>query len=156
VIPKLADFGVAKSYAAAGGTWHTKHGTRLGTLMFMPPEQVRDAASVGVPADIYAIGVTLYYLLTGQYSFTFPSQIEAAAHREGTGDLEAALRALMRYHRIKHPFSVILEDEPVPVRERTHAVSVALAQVVDRAVRKDPAARFASAAAFRDALTHAL
>jgi len=154
--PKLTDFGIAKSYANAGGTWCTKPGTRLGTLMFMPPEQVLDARKVGVAADTYAAGVTLYYMLTGHYSFDFPSPAEAAAFQQDQGgvwhNVDAALHALMRYRRIKHPFSVILEEDPVPVRKRGRSIPPALAEVVDRAVRKDPEERFQSAGELRKAI----
>lgn len=154
--PKLTDFGIAKSYARAGGTWRTRPGTRLGTLMFMPPEQVTDAGKVREPADVYAAGVTLYYLLTGCYSFDFPGPVEAAAfNREQGGvwkNVEAALQALVRYRRVRHPFFVILEEEPVPVRERDASLPRELAAVVDRAVRKEAGARFQSAAEFRRAL----
>jgi serine/threonine-protein kinase len=155
-VPKLADFGIAKSYARAGGAWHTRPGTPLGTLMFIPPEQITDAGNVREPADLYAAGVTLYYLLTGRYSFDFPGPMEAAAlHREQAGtwkNVEAALQALVRYRRVKHPFFVILEEEPIPVRERDASIPAGLAAVVDRAVRKDARARFQSAAEFRHAL----
>jgi serine/threonine protein kinase len=154
--PKLADFGIAKSYARAGGAWRTRPGTPLGTLMFIPPEQITDAGNVREPADVYAAGVTLYYLLTGRYSFDFPGPLEAAAfQREQPGvwkNVEAALQALIRYRRVKHPFFVILEEEPVPVRERDRSIPAALAAVVDRAVQKDARARFPSVAEFRHAL----
>jgi serine/threonine protein kinase len=153
---KLTDFGVAKSFARAGGTWRTRSGTPLGTLMFMPPEQVKDAGNVREAADLYAVGVTLYYLLTGHYSFNFPSPVEAAAFARAQGgtwkNIEAALQALLRYRRVKHPFFIILEEEPVPVRERDPLLPAALAAVVDRAVRKEPAERWQSAEEFRDAL----
>ena len=149
---KLADFGIAKSYANAGGTCYTRPGTRMGTLMFMPPEQIRDAAGVRETADLYAVGVTLYYLLTGHFSFDFPSPTEAAAGAAGWQDVDAALDALMRYRRARHPFFVILEQEPIPIRERTPGIPAGLAAAVDRAVRKEPAERFESAPAFLAAL----
>ncbi len=159
-VPKLADLGIAKSYSDAGGTWRTKPGTRLGTLMFMPPEQVLDAGTVGVTADVYSAGVTLYYLLTGRYSFDFPSPAEAVLFQRDQGqvwqDVDAAVQALMRYRRIKHPFSVILEEEPIPVRERNDSIPTALARVVDQAVSKDPGVRYQSAAEFRCHLAAAL
>lgn len=159
-VPKLADLGIAKSYSSAGGTWRTKPGTRLGTLMFMPPEQVLDAGKVGVTADIYSAGVTLYYLLTGSYSFDFPSPAEALLFQRDQGavwnDVDAAVQALMRYRRIKHPFSVILEEDPIPVGARNGSIPAALARVVDRAVAKDPGARYQSVAEFRCHLEAAL
>lgn len=57
---RLADFGVA----LLGERRRTQHGTALGTLTFMPPEQRLDAASVSHRADLYAVGATLYFLLT--------------------------------------------------------------------------------------------
>jgi hypothetical protein len=58
---------------------------------------------------------------------------------------------LLRYQH-EDPFFVILEEEPVPIRDRDATIPTALGAVVDRAVRKDPAARFQSAGEFRRAL----
>ncbi|HCZ16078.1 MAG TPA: hypothetical protein DHV85_16125, partial [Candidatus Accumulibacter sp.] len=43
-----------KCYGLAGGTRITKLNTAMGTLMYMPPEQVRNTATVKEPADLYA------------------------------------------------------------------------------------------------------
>ncbi|MCI0490259.1 MAG: serine/threonine protein kinase [Blastocatellia bacterium] len=154
--PKLADFGLAVSYARAGGTRYTKPKTGMGTLMFMPPEQVQSAREVREPADIYAVGSTLYYLLTGQYSFDFPTPPEILEfQKKGLGKFKTpqeALRALMQLRRIMHPFQIILSENPVPIRQRDSSIPRELAEVVDRAVRKDAGARFQSAAEFRNAL----
>ena len=75
---KVSDFGLAVCYANAGGIRWTRQGTSMGTFMFMSPEQARNAAGVRETADTYSMGVTLYYLLTGSYSFDFPSPAEIA------------------------------------------------------------------------------
>jgi hypothetical protein len=159
-IPKLADFGLAKSYARAGGTRITKAGTFLGTLMFMPPEQVVDPRSVREAADVYAVGVSLYYLLTLQYSFDFPTPADVARFQqqrpEMRGNPHLALEALMQLRHIRHPFLVILEGKPVPIQNRNSPVPRRLAEVVDKAVRKEASERFQSAAEFCQALEHAL
>jgi serine/threonine-protein kinase len=159
VAAKIADFGLAVSYARAGGTRLTKPGMFLGTLMYMPPEQVRDPATVDHTADLYALGVTLYYLLTGHYTFDFPTPADVAAFQRQQPELwkrpHDALRALMQLRRILHPFQIILGEEPTPVRGRDQSVPEPLAAVIDRAVRKDPGARFQSAAEFRSALIEA-
>ncbi len=155
-VPKLADFGLAKAYADAGAAALTSPGTGMGTLMFMPPEQIRDVAQAREPADIYSTGVTLYYLLTGKYPFDFPTPadvLQFAKDNPGrAGSPEGFLRALVQLQRIKHPYGIILSEEPIPIRQRNAAIPGKLADVVDRAVRKDPARRFQSAVDFRKAL----
>ena len=59
---KVGDYGLSKSYDA--DVQLTKTGTFMGTLQFAAPEQVK-GADVDERTDIYAIGATLYYLLTG-------------------------------------------------------------------------------------------
>jgi serine/threonine-protein kinase len=67
-IPKLIDFGMAKivgeySYAL------TKSGALLGTILYMPQEQIQDAKRVDHRADIYALGATFYHMLSGKPPF---------------------------------------------------------------------------------------
>ena len=69
--PKITDFGLAVCYGRAGGTRLTKVGTGMGTLMYMAPEQVKDAGNVREPADLYSVGIMLYYLLTGCSIFDY-------------------------------------------------------------------------------------
>jgi serine/threonine protein kinase len=63
---KLLDFGLARHMR----TRMTEPGTILGTLDFMAPEQAKDAGSVDIRADIYGLGGTLFWCLTGQLPFT--------------------------------------------------------------------------------------
>lgn len=157
---KLTDFGLAKCHSQAGGTRITKPNVAMGTLMYMPPEQIKDAASVREPADLYAVGVTLYYLLTGKYPFDFPTNkdIEEVMKQDPKKwhSPEEALGWIMRINRIKHPVNIILTETPTPVRDRDGSIPQQLAEVVDRAVRKDLEARYPSAAEFHAALGCAL
>jgi len=65
---KVADFGLAKAVDDEDMSM-TQSGTGLGTPLYMPPEQARDAKNVDLRTDIYALGVTFYYLLTGKLPF---------------------------------------------------------------------------------------
>jgi serine/threonine protein kinase/formylglycine-generating enzyme required for sulfatase activity len=67
---KVLDFGLAKATLESpidGGLTH--EGQMLGTPDFIAPEQIRDAQSAGIQTDIYSLGCTLYYLLTGAPPF---------------------------------------------------------------------------------------
>ena len=76
---KVADFGLAKVSTANGSTMGlTQSGMAMGTLHFMAPEALVLGSSVDHRADIYAVGVMLYQMLTGklpQGMFKMPSQI---------------------------------------------------------------------------------
>lgn len=69
---KVADFGLAKAVGAGedDDMSLTQSGTGLGTPLYMAPEQARDAKSVDKRTDIYALGVTLYYFVTGKLPFS--------------------------------------------------------------------------------------
>lgn len=64
-VAKLLDFGLTRSAFERV----TEPGALLGTIDFMAPEQVQDASSVDIRADLYGLGGTLYWCLTGQLPF---------------------------------------------------------------------------------------
>ena len=69
-IVKVLDFGLAKvtseGHADSG---LTREGQMLGTPLYIAPEQIRDAQSADIRADVYSLGCTLYYLLAGRPPF---------------------------------------------------------------------------------------
>jgi serine/threonine-protein kinase len=64
---KLADFGIAR--VIARNATLTRTGVTMGTWAYMPPEQRNSAKSVDGRADIYALGASIYYLVTGKEPF---------------------------------------------------------------------------------------
>jgi eukaryotic-like serine/threonine-protein kinase len=121
-VVKLMDFGIARS--STDGTL-TSTGTTLGSLNYMPPEQVR-GESADARSDIYSFGISLYELLTGKLPFHSDSQY-----------------SLMTAH---------LNEVPTPPITLRDDLPASLNEIIMMAMAKDPAERFQSADAFRAAL----
>ena len=74
-VPKITDFGLAKRLEEQVG--QTYSGSILGTPGYMSPEQAEGRnEEVGQPADVYALGVILYELVTGRIPFHAPTALE--------------------------------------------------------------------------------
>ena len=72
---KLLDFGIAKVRDAVTGT---QTGQRLGTLVYMSPEQITDSKHVDTRTDIYSLAVTFVHLLSGRIPYDADSSSEYA------------------------------------------------------------------------------
>ncbi len=69
---KVMDFGVAK---VAGARQVTRAGTRMGTVLYMSPEQV-ESQPVDARSDIYSLGITLYHFVSGHVPFESDSDYQ--------------------------------------------------------------------------------
>ncbi len=77
---RLLDFGVAKSLApSGGGAAATQVGMIIGTPEYMSPEQISDPTSVDARADLWAVSVTLFEMLTGNLPFPGQTPVETIA-----------------------------------------------------------------------------
>ncbi|HYH64342.1 MAG TPA: serine/threonine-protein kinase, partial [Urbifossiella sp.] len=122
----VTDFGLAKR-TDLGDADVTLAGQVMGTPNYMPPEQAQGrGAEVGPPADVYALGATLYALLTGRPPFQAATPLETLRQ--------------------------VVELDPVPPRAVNPAVPRDLDTVCMTCLRKEPANRYPSAAAVADEL----
>src|SRR4029077_1977663 len=130
----VVDFGMAKIVTGHGGTGTTaltSHNMVFGTPEYMSPEQAR-GDELDARCDIYATGVILYELLTGRVPFVGSTPLSVlTAH---------------------------LTEIAEPPRERApdRDISQALEAVVQHALAKDPADRYATAGALATAIRAAL
>lgn len=83
-IVKVADFGLAKAVGSGedDDMSVTQSGTGLGTPLYMAPEQARDAKSADLRTDIYALGITLYYFVTGRLPFSGDTVVKLIMAKE--------------------------------------------------------------------------
>ena len=124
---KVLDFGIAKLAGDQGpSAVMTSTGQVMGTPTYMAPEQARGAANIDHRADVYALGVLLYEMVTGRPPFV----------GEGAGDVIA-----------KHIYIA-----PLDPRGQVPELSAALTAVILRCLEKDPGARYQSMAALSAAL----
>jgi eukaryotic-like serine/threonine-protein kinase len=78
---KVADFGLARAQAAAG---QTRAGLLIGTVAYVPPEQVAGEVT-GPRGDVYSAGVMLFELLTGRQPFTGDTPLSVAYQHVNSG-----------------------------------------------------------------------
>ena len=120
---KLLDFGLAQVCRRR----HTEAYTLLGTIDFVAPEQARDARSADIRADIYGLGGTLYWLLTGQKPFR--------GNRPALEELLARQR-----------------ERPTPLRQLRPDLPPELEAVAARMLAHEPGQRYATPLAVLAAL----
>jgi serine/threonine protein kinase len=92
---KILDFGIAKGVPDSEGDLHyTAMGQVFGTPRFMSPEQARGDPDVDARADIYAVGILAFWMLTGQFPYKSrdPEQILRAQMNEPTPTLSSKRR----------------------------------------------------------------
>ncbi|MBK8013491.1 MAG: protein kinase [Deltaproteobacteria bacterium] len=112
---KLVDFGIAK---AATKIAHTRAGVLKGKYAYMSPEQIRGEV-IDARSDIFAVGIVLYELLCGRRPFEKDNSIQT--------------------------LKAIVQDPHIDCRELNPNIPDVLAEIIDRALVKDPKRRFQSA-----------
>ncbi len=126
-VAKLADFGLARVCEASRISGLTMQGEVGGTPAFMAPEQATHYRDAKPPADQYSAAATLYTMLTGRYTHDLPKDIGS---------------------QIAH----LVTAAPVPITERRPDLPAELAEVIHKALSREPEDRYPDALAFRQEL----
>ncbi|MGE3803655.1 MAG: SUMF1/EgtB/PvdO family nonheme iron enzyme [Gemmataceae bacterium] len=119
---KVLDMGLARLESLSGSDEEskdsglTKDGSVIGTPDYLAPEQAKDARNVDIRSDLYSLGCTFYYLLTGKRPFVAESLTETL---------------------LKHQL-----EEAVPVRKLRNEVPAPVEAIVAKLMRKKPEERY--------------
>jgi eukaryotic-like serine/threonine-protein kinase len=127
---KLLDFGISKFNQLSGdsGFSMTRTGAVMGTPYYMAPEQAKGAKDMDHRVDLYAAGVILYESVTGEVPFNADTFNELL-------------------------FKIVLE-EPRPIQQLVPEIDPNFAAIINKAMARDPGARFQTAKEFQQALEH--
>lgn len=116
---KLSDFGIARHIQQSASMEVTRAGTMLGTPMYMAPEQCKGQSEISPATDIYAVGILLFEMLTGDVPFRSDDPMKTAAMQC---------------------------FDPVPdLQKQNREISDRTCQLVTRMLAKNPRERFADA-----------
>ncbi len=128
-VVKILDFGLVRSEADETGelTRQAVDRSILGTEDYIAPEQAVDSSKVDIRADLYSLGATLYFMLSGQTLFP-----------------DGPAGEKMIWQQVKNP---------TPINKLRPEVPLKLAGVVHKMLRKKPDERYATPAEVFDALT---
>ena len=128
-VAKVGDYGLAKAFDLAGLSGQTLTGSAVGTLGFMPRQQVINFKYVQPEVDVWAAAACLYAMLTG----CFPRNLQG-----------------------QDPFVAVLQCDAVPICDRTSAIPKPLAKVIDLALIDNPDIYYKSATDFKQALLNSM
>jgi formylglycine-generating enzyme required for sulfatase activity/tRNA A-37 threonylcarbamoyl transferase component Bud32 len=126
-VVKILDFGLARFLRESKEeTALTPTDAWLGTPDYIAPEQARDSRGADIRADIFSLGCTLFYLLTGRSAFPGSNRTEKLAAR--------------------------LSGDATPVQAVLPRLAPEVARVLERMLARDPAARYQTPAGVAEAL----
>jgi len=155
--PKVADFGLSKSFESAGMTDMTMPGQLAGTPTYWPREQITHYKYLYPATDVFSIAAVFYKMLAGAWV------------RDGFEEMFSQCRRSSRSAGISDYLRVICSAGPRPIQQRNPDIPAPVAAVIDRALRETEVAadetkmraaladlRYPDAGAFKAALSSAL
>jgi hypothetical protein len=134
---RIVDMGLARLHHLDGDRDLTVSGVTLGTFDYISPEQARDSRTADVRSDLYSLGCTMFFMLTGRPPFADGSMVQKLLQHQ--------------------------QERPPAIESLRPDVPRAFGQILERLMEKDPAARYqrpadfvADLVAFADTHGHAI
>ena len=154
-VVKVIDFGVAKATGPAepsrGQSAVTVHGQLLGTPEYMSPEQAAGTPDIDTRTDIYSLGVVLYELLSGARPFDGePSRGSTFDAVRGASQPPDPPRPSVRLSSLGARGDEVARRRRLGLSDLTHTLRRELDWIPLKALRRDPAERYRTAAELAD------
>jgi serine/threonine-protein kinase len=152
---KLSDFNLARNF----GEFNISNPDQISkTPIFMAPEEVVNIKNVDPTVDIYCMGISMYYIFTDRFPLTIPKpneMINTFLKEKKPEDPIAAIlhhREKLKSQYTKTVREIILKEDRVPILNYRKDLPNELAQIIDKAIRKDKEDRFRSTREMKDTL----
>jgi serine/threonine protein kinase len=127
---KLGDFGLAKAFDLAGLSGRTRTGTAAGKPFYMPRQQVLNYKFSKPEVDVWAVAASFYKMLTNDFPRNFPKDQDV--------------------------WQTVLQNRPVPIRDRNKSIPKKLADVIDEALIDNPEIKIKTAAELKERIRLAM
>jgi serine/threonine protein kinase len=147
LILKISDFGLSKFF---GSKAFTKVGDVKGSIVFMSPHHLANVRDANFQDDIFSLGVSFYYLLSGKYPYHTPSPFEAEnlskLYKSNQNQLKFELDKLGRKNNI---MQLVLDGFTIPLQEKAAHLDPGIVEIINKAISQDPELRYPDAVSFR-------
>ena len=127
---KLGDFGLAKAFDLAGLSGRTRTGTAAGKPFYMPRQQVLNYKFSKPEVDVWAVAASFYKMLTNDFPRNFPKDQDV--------------------------WQTVLQNRPIPIRDRNKSIPKKLAEVIDEALIDNPEIKIKTAAELKKRIQAAM
>lgn len=143
--PKITDFGIAHVPESAGGLKLTRLGFQPSTILYSSPEQLR-GEQLDARSDVYQVGELLYHMLTGRHYIDMDTLESEADSQQTTQKVRHELKVFALVEK------AIVQEMPAGLQDLWQEYGV-LAGIIERAMAKDKADRFADTLELATALS---
>jgi serine/threonine protein kinase len=150
---KISDFGLSKFFDKEGLAPQTKVGDIKGSVAFMSPQQLGNPIIAGCQDDIFSLGVTFYYLMSGKLPYHYPSAFEthqlSMKYRNNRVRLKEELAKLGKNGNLHQ---IVMNGLVVPLENKAPGINRNLAGIINRCIAVDPQVRFKTFGEIREQL----
>jgi eukaryotic-like serine/threonine-protein kinase len=149
LVIKISDFGLSKIFDHFDQSSFTKIGDVKGSVAFMSPQQLSNSKDAGCQDDVFSLGVTFYYLLTGKFPYRYPSPYEIhELSLNFKSDRQRMQSELVRLGKNRNLAQMVLNGSIIPFEQKAPHYPSELAGIINKSIESNPQRRYQNIAVF--------